>query len=97
LTYEDLARDTRGLFEQDRFRDLRHISPELRSSIRELASASMRNMENLIQQRVQTRREAGPTEHTEERHVIDDVLVAREMARIDLGVDLMLAQPRSAT
>jgi hypothetical protein len=94
-TYEDLARGTRRLFEQHRFREMRHVSKELRNSIREIVSVSMRNMENLIQERVQTRRDAGPIEHTEDRQAFDDVLVAREMARIDLGVDLVLAQPRS--
>jgi hypothetical protein len=35
---------------------------------------------------------AGPID---QEKAITDILVAREMARIDLGVDILIAQPRS--
>jgi len=57
----------------------------------------MRESENSISERIASRRILElerPGTSAEDEEVIRDVLVAREMARVDLGVDLLVAQPR---
>ncbi len=95
--YEAFAREVRSSFEMDRFRSLRVASHELRDTVRSLVSAPMRESENSISERIASRRILElerPGTSAEDEEVIRDVLVAREMARVDLGVDLLVAQPR---
>jgi hypothetical protein len=97
-SYENVGHETQALFEQDRFRTLEYAARELRSSIRTLASPLMKATENTIAGRIRVRRspeEAQPDTLHERERVIEDILVAREMARVDLGVDILIAQPRA--
>jgi hypothetical protein len=58
----------------------------------------MRNAEYQVEERVISRRSLslGSAAFPEgAENAIGDILVAREMARIDLGVDVLIAQPRS--
>jgi len=58
----------------------------------------MRQAEGLVAERISTRRSAvadGPALPRDQDQVITDILVAREMARIDLGVGVLIAQPRN--
>lgn len=57
----------------------------------------MRGAETDLAQRVRTRRRAEPTRPAASEHVervVEDILVAREMARVDLGVDMLITQPQ---
>jgi hypothetical protein len=85
--------------ELDSPRPLRDSAPELRQKIRAVVSTSMREGEGSIVERVRARRTVQPQAdlRAEDEHRIEDVLVAREMVRVDLGVDLVLAQPRIPT
>lgn len=38
-----------------------------------------------------------PARSVEDAEVIVDILVAREIARVDLGIDLMIAQPKDSS
>jgi hypothetical protein len=94
ITYEMLEARMRHLFEDERFRALTRASSEVRAVIRSLVSAPMREAEAAIATRINTRRSAQPETSEEQGHAVEDILVAREMARVDLGVDLLVSQPR---
>jgi hypothetical protein len=84
----------RPLFDSERFRSLRTASSELLAVIRSLVSAPMREAEAGIAARIRARPFAGSEIAGDHRQEIEDILVAREMARIDLGIDVLLSQPR---
>jgi hypothetical protein len=57
----------------------------------------MRATENILAQRIRVRRATlreGPTISPADE-AVEDILVAREMARVDLGIDVLIAQPRA--
>ncbi|NLS69338.1 hypothetical protein E3H11_10480 [Bradyrhizobium brasilense] len=96
LNYERLAGRARELFQRPRYRVFENSSRELRDTIRTLVSPQMRGTEDELAQRVRGRRSiptaaVPPTPQAE--RAIEDILVAREMARVDLGVDVLIAQP----
>ncbi|MER8370322.1 hypothetical protein [Mesorhizobium sp. M1378] len=69
----------------------------MRENVLELASPSMRQAEQLIAERVGARRIQildGAARPPKEERAVTDILGAREIARVDLGVDLLVAQPR---
>jgi hypothetical protein len=93
--YETLEQDIRARFEEKSSHSLQNVSVELRNSVRPLVSNSMRQSEAMIEERIRTRRSVQlDTADKEKERVITDILVTREMTRVDLGVDLMIAQPR---
>jgi hypothetical protein len=58
----------------------------------------MRTAEGNLVQRVRSRRAVRPDGialSPQVEQTIEEILVAREMVRVDLGVDVMIAQPRS--
>jgi hypothetical protein len=98
ITFATVAQGARSLFERDpRFRKLPIASRSLLEVIRSLVSEPMRATESILAQRIRVRRAAlreGPTiSPTDE--AVEDILVAREMARVDLGIDVLIAQPRA--
>jgi hypothetical protein len=59
----------------------------------------MKSAEGVVEERIAVRRVSQPgtlESSAEKERVIRDLLVAREMARVDLGLDLLVAQPRSS-
>jgi hypothetical protein len=95
-TYAQVLEDVRALSHEDRFRTLQHASAELRIAVRSLTSEAMRQSESLIEERVRVRRSAIADQRAmpeDREQVVTDILVAREMARIDIGVDVLVAQP----
>ena len=96
-SFEGLEHGILADFEQTRFHSLRAAGPEVRELMRSIVSAPMREAEASIAEQVRARRLTdAPTAAQPLEQPIEDILVAREMARIDLGVELMLAQPREA-
>jgi hypothetical protein len=96
LNYGALAQNARELFERPQYRTLENSSQLLRDTVRTLVSPQMRGAETQLAQRVRARRAAEPIGSAASGHVervVEDVLVAREMARVDLGVDLLITQP----
>lgn len=95
--FADIEQTARGLFNAKRFSTLRTSSQELRELVRSAVSSTMRESENIIATRTRARRVGQPGEAgipPDREAVIQDILVAREMARIDLGIDLLIAQPK---
>ena len=95
LDYSALAQNARRLLERPQYRTLESSSQLLRDTVRTLVSPQMRVAESDLAQRIKRRRAIDPTTasgHVE--RVVEDILVSREMARVDLGVDMLITQPR---
>jgi hypothetical protein len=85
-------------FHQHRFERIENSAREIRESVLEMASPIMRESQSAIQERItqtRVRTRVRPERSIEEEQVLTDILVAREIARVDLGVDVLVAQPRS--
>jgi len=94
--FDDLGKKVRELFGQSRYRTLETASAHLRSQVLSLASREMRASEGTVRQRIRARRgalSARLVTSVETERVIEDILVSREIARVDLGLDLLVAQP----
>jgi hypothetical protein len=97
MNYEALAGSARELFHRPQYSTLERSSRELRDTVRTLVSPQMRGVEGELAQRVSARRSdqpAGRPVSPQAERAIEDILVAPEMVRIDLGVDVLVAQPQ---
>lgn len=59
----------------------------------------MRGAEDELAERISVRRSIhpdGPRVSPQTERTIENILIAREMVRVDLGVEVMIAQPRSS-
>jgi hypothetical protein len=100
MSFEMLKEQVQHLFGRPRFRTLRAAARELRSMVLSIVSEPMRRAEGLIVEQIRARRAAELEREDvsgERERPIEDILVAREMVRIDFGVDLVVAQPRGET
>jgi hypothetical protein len=96
-TFDELSSGFRTQFEEKRFEQIGETAREMRDSVRALASLPMRQSEQLIADRVRLQRIHvldGAAKPPEEERIVMDILVAREIARVDLGIDLLVTQPR---
>lgn len=93
-TFETLSQEVLHRFEQPRFQTLRAAATEMRQLVRSVVSDPMRQAEASIAAQIRARRATEARPPLEEP--IEDILVSREMARIDLGVELVVAQPRES-
>ena len=87
-----------GKFKDEDVRDFRTMAKEVRQAVLAAASPAWRRAEDAVAVRVRQALRptvadgSGPEPDREQAMV--DVLVAREIARIDMGIDLVIAQPR---
>ena len=86
--YEKIIQAALSLFEIDRFKTLEVASHELRDSVRSRVRPSMREVEGQAEQRIRSRRATSPDRNPKREQAIVDILVAREMARVDLAAEL---------
>jgi hypothetical protein len=97
-SYEQLSGQLGSQFEEHRFRKIEDSAREVRENVLEVASPPMREIHGVIEERIRAShvlmRDA-TVRSAEEEQVVTDILVAREIARVDLGVDVVIAQPRS--
>lgn len=95
-SFETLETEVLTRLGEARFRTLRVAAPEMREQIRSVVSNSMRETEATIAEQIRARRAPGVPDAVDHRErPIEDILAAREMARIDLGIELVVAQPRN--
>ena len=97
-TYEGLAELLGSHFQQDRFHQIENSTREIRDIVLEVATPPMRQSQGAIEERIRASRvriRAAAERSIDEERVVTDILVAREIARVDLGVDVVVAQPRS--
>jgi hypothetical protein len=94
-TFDQLSEGLRATFEHKP--DLRSVAQEIRENVVALASPRMRQAEQQIAERIRSSRCSGterPASFLPEESALVDILVAREIARVDMGVELLVAQPR---
>ena len=78
-------------------RTLADTTREIREKVSPLISPELRNAEPEIRDRIESRRratETGSIVDEPARFVSTELLVVRELVRVGLGVDLLIAQPR---
>ncbi|NNU63050.1 hypothetical protein [Ochrobactrum soli] len=97
-TYDGLAGRLAQRFKDENVRDFSAAAQDVRRTVFEAASPVWRQAEDAVASRV---RQAmlpvaadGSASQPDREQAILDVLVAREIARIDMGIDLVIAQPR---
>lgn len=91
-----LAQISRHL-KEPRFADASRSARETLDTVLALASPRWQQLRLPIADRLRVRarsRPGGSARSSEDIQVISDLLVAREIVRVDIGVDLLLDQPR---
>jgi hypothetical protein len=94
--FEGVEQEATRLFHERRFRTLEDTAAEVRQALLGLTSPELRASETAIRQRMQVRvgtltiAPAGDARSTE---VAVELLVSREIARVGLGLDMVIAQP----
>jgi len=97
-TFEGVTLRLARRFKEKKVRDFRGAAREVREAVLEAASPVWRQAEDEVAGRM---RQAlppaaadGAAAQPDREQAILDVLVAREIARVDMGIDLVIAQPR---
>ncbi|MBW9113306.1 hypothetical protein JNB88_06545 [Rhizobium cauense] len=97
-TFESLTGRLSQKFKDKNVRDFRAAAQEVRRAVVQAASPIWRQAEDAVAGRVRQARPPtaadGSALQPDREQAILDVLVAREIARIDMGIDLVIAQPR---
>lgn len=97
FSFEDIDNKTRFLFEDTRFSTLEVATNITMEGIRELVPSEVRSAEGAIRQRTIVRRAITPDRAAIDQRTektIENLLISREMARVGLGIDMLIAQPR---
>lgn len=96
-TFDDVQQKIGALLQQKQYCDARETSRTTCNQIVDLASSTSQTQASGLADRIRVRvRAAMPTAaiNTEQEETITNLLVARDIARIDLGIELLIAQPR---
>lgn len=98
LSFGGLADTLGSRFQEERFGRLVDSARELREVVASIASPQIRQTQGEIEERVVARQSVSrPARRAARDRAATDLLVAREMARVDFGVELLVAQPRRKT
>jgi hypothetical protein len=94
-SFDGLSGDIRANLMEDRFGSAEIAARQLRRLVPTFASAPMRQAQSVIAERIRYRRPSRPDfpVRPEYEDVLTDILVAREIARVDMGLEVLLAQP----
>lgn len=94
--FGDIDGKARSLFHDPRFSTLREAATLIREKTLELVSPEVRSAENAIRGRIRTRRGTAslPEIDPETQEVAENLLISREIVRVGLGMDMVIAQPR---
>lgn len=94
--FEIVAEKVKTLFDDQRFLVLEEAVENIRAEILRLTSPEIRVAEDAIRQRIRDRNASAldrPDLDARRQKVTEDLLVSREIARVGLGVDMIIAQP----
>ncbi len=94
--FEDTVDQVGKLFEEPGYRTLQEMARTVLEGLMQLVPEQIRNSENAIRQRIRARRttmEEAPAVSEATQDVVEDLLVSHEIARVSLGVELVIAQP----
>lgn len=95
--FKDVVDQFRTLFEEQHYQLLQDMAGPTFESILGSIPLQLRGSENDIRQRIRARRmeiEGGPELDEESTEVVEDLLVSRELSRVGLGLEFLIAQPR---
>ncbi|MBY5708093.1 hypothetical protein [Rhizobium leguminosarum] len=95
-TFDEISKRIEELLKQKQFSDARLAARNAREQVLDLASSEWRRQSASLADRIRVRvRAALPTlaPDTGREDTLTNLLVAREIARVDLGLELLLAQP----
>lgn len=98
LSIEDIQGKVGNLFGQRRFRTLEATAENVRREVLSLAPPQIRSSEDAIRARIRARRVEladRPDVSSRAREVAEELLVSREIARVGLGMEMVIAQPRA--
>ena len=94
--FKDLVSQVERMFEEMRYGTLREMARTTLSNLMQLTSPQIRNSESAIRERFRASRTThaeGMEQDEEIMEVVEDLLVSREVARVALGLDFIVAQP----
>jgi hypothetical protein len=97
LKFEQLIERVEQEFSEPRFRRLDQVAARTMNEVIEFSQGRVRLDANAIRDRVRSRiaRETDVAARPPaEREAVEEVLTAREVARVGLGVEMVIAQPR---
>lgn len=95
-TFDDIQQKTDAILNQKRYGDVNQAARVTREQVVDLASSTWRTQAAGLADRIRAQvRAATPTLaiNTEREETLTNLLVAREIARVDLGIELLIAQP----
>lgn len=95
-TFEDIQKKLGTLLKQKEYENAANILRSTRDQIVDLSSSTSRTQAGGLADRMRVRvRKAMPTApiNSEQEDALTDLLVTREVARVDLGLELLIAQP----
>lgn len=93
--FKHIAGEVTNSFEDTRYMTLSELARNLRDKMLPMVSSKIRDRESEIRKHIrEKRRSSGQVEiHSPTEEVIEDILISREIARVGLGLDLIIAQP----
>jgi hypothetical protein len=94
--FQRLAEQVNVEFSQEERPSLEKEVSQIREKILPHIPALLRGAENQIRSRIENRRRRGEraTEDERTQQVVTELLVLRELTRVGIGVDFVIAQPR---
>ncbi|ANK91541.1 MULTISPECIES: hypothetical protein [unclassified Rhizobium] len=95
-SFEEISAKIDALFKQKQFNDAPATARTIREEVVKLASVEWRRQSAGLADRIRVRIRAATSTaaiDAQQEETVTDLLVAREVARVDLGVELVLAQP----
>jgi hypothetical protein len=96
LGFDDVSEKVRSLFAEPRFGTLERASRLVTDEVLRLSSPEIRAAEEGIRERIRARSAPGldrAVVDDRDRRIAEELLVSREIARVGLGVDMVIAQP----
>lgn len=94
--YDSIADEIAGQLQERADQSLENTVRELQEGVRQLIPSELRQSEGQIRDRINARRVVldGASRDDEAQQLTTELLVMRELVRVGLGVDLLVAQPR---
>lgn len=99
LKFEDISEKSQLMFDSRRYQTLEVASENIREDVLRLASPQIRNSEAAIRQRIRNRivdLPDRPEIDVRTRKVAENILVTREISRVGLGLEMVIAQPQAS-
>ena len=96
VTFEKLSAIVSNKLDRKSAQNLEQVAATTCEEVLSVASPAMRQAAGLVRERVGVRlrdTDAAAAPSGRRLRVMSDILVAREVARVDFGVDLLIAQP----